>query len=87
MSHVTSSSIRIECNAQQLGLADLVAQLFVAVVDLNAKALGAEAGCDGMAVVHLLIADRHDDGLHRGELCYVSRKWVETLPVTGRIGA
>ena len=52
---------------EQLGLADLVAQLFVAVVDLNAKALGAEAGRDGMAVVHLLIADRHDDGLHRGE--------------------
>ena len=34
-----------------------------------------------------LLAKGTINGLHRGELCYVSRKWVETLPVTGRIGA
>jgi FkbM family methyltransferase len=33
-----------------------------------------------------LLAKGAINGLHRGELCYVSRKWVETMPVTGMIG-
>src|SRR6266446_6181036 len=52
-----------------LGVADAIAQLLVAVVELGADACGPQGREHLAAVLAVLLADREDSRLHRGEPC------------------